>query len=74
MDNTQNRLKTLSDPPIGWLNRDPDPALLVLKIYGRGQDFTSCLYFKIPLASLNRFLAGEIKGCPVFEEIEEGRP
>jgi hypothetical protein len=70
MKNSQNSLKTLPDQPVGWLNWDKDPCYLLLKIYGFGEEFTSCLYFKIPLASLNRFLDGEIKGCPVFEELE----
>jgi hypothetical protein len=68
MDKNVNRLKTFSDKPVGWLNWSEDPSVLILKIYGYGEEATSCLYFKIPLASLDRFLDGKVKGCPVFEE------
>jgi hypothetical protein len=69
MEKGQNPLKTLPKP-IGWLNWSKDPSLLVLKIYGFGEESTSCLYFKIPLVSLDRFFNGSIEGCPVFEVLE----
>jgi hypothetical protein len=74
MDNNEKSLKTLSEKPIGWLNWSEDPGCLLLKIYGFGEEFTSCLYFKIPLSSLNRFFDGRLRGCPVFEELSEGDP
>lgn len=69
MNKDKNLLKTLLEQPIGWLNWSEDPSFIVLKIYGFGEEFTSCLYFKLPLSSLNRFLSGQIKGCPIFEEV-----
>jgi hypothetical protein len=69
MDNNEKGLKTLSEKPIGWLNWSKDPGFLILRIYGFGKEATSCLYFRVPLASLDRFLSDKIKGCPVFEEI-----
>jgi hypothetical protein len=74
MNKSQNLLKNLSSTsqPIGWLNWSEDSSLLLLKIYGFGKEAVSCLYFKIPLASLDRFLNGEIEGCPVFEVVSSG--
>ena len=72
MNKEQNCLKSLLKKPIGWLNWSVDSTILLLKIYGYGEEATSCLYFKIPLSSLNRFLNGNIKGCPIFEDLSEG--
>jgi hypothetical protein len=74
MNKNLNLLKNLSSEskPIGWVNWAEDSSFLILKLYGFGEEAVSCLYFKIPLASLDRFLNGEIEGCPVFEVVSNG--
>jgi hypothetical protein len=55
--------------PTGWIRHSSyEPSDLHLCIVAEGSQVSSRINFRIPKATLERLLYGEVKACPVFDE------